>query len=172
MLLDSILTALNDGAIAQLRDKTARNSSSDKNSAICAFTLDGKPLRVLVAEDNIVNQMVVKAMLENIGCDVSLASDGAIAVEKYKSDGADIVLMDLSMPEMDGAEATSHIRAYQEAIDASVPIIGVTAHAMEEDRQRCLDAGMDDYLAKPVKQDALSDILGKWTAAKIKSKTG
>lgn len=171
MLLDSILTALNDGAIAQLREKTARHSSGNMESTACAFSLDGKPLRVLVAEDNIVNQMVVKAMLEKIGCDVTLASDGAIAVEKYKADGADIVLMDLSMPEMDGAEATSLIRAHQETIDASVPIIGVTAHAMEEDRQRCLDAGMDDYLAKPVKQDALSAILGKWTASKIKSKS-
>ena len=171
MLLDSILTALNDGAIAQLREKTTHHSLENKDAASCAFTLDGKPLRVLVAEDNIVNQMVVKAMLENICCDVSLASNGAIAVEKYKTDGADIVLMDLSMPEMDGAEATSQIRAHQDAVDASVPIIGVTAHAMEEDRQRCLDAGMDDYLAKPVKQEALGDILAKWTAAIIKSKT-
>ncbi len=171
MLLDSILTALNDGSIAQLRDKTVRHSSGAKDTSSCAFTVDGKPLRILVAEDNIVNQMVVKAMLDKIGCQVSLASNGAVAVERYKADGADVVLMDLSMPEMDGAEATSLIRAHQEAIDASVPIIGVTAHAMEEDRQRCLDAGMDDYLAKPVKQEALNEILTKWTAARAKSRT-
>ena len=171
MLLDSILTALNDGAIAQLRKKSNQSKLHSEPSTNCAFTADGKPLRVLVAEDNIVNQMVVKAMLEKLACDVTLASNGAVAIEKYKQDGADIILMDLSMPEMDGGEATAIIRAHQEETNQSVPIIGVTAHAMLEDRQRCIDAGMDDYLAKPVKQDALNDILKKWTAAAARTKS-
>ena len=171
MLLDSILTALNDGAIAQLRKKSTQSKLSSEPSSHCAFTADGAPLRVLVAEDNIVNQMVVKAMLEKLSCDVTLASNGAIAIEKYKQDGADIILMDLSMPEMDGGEATALIRAHQEVTDQSAPIIGVTAHAMLEDRQRCIDAGMDDYLAKPVKQDALNEILSKWTVAAAKTQS-
>ena len=171
MLLDSILTALNDGAVTQLRKKTTRRVSHGATTDTSVFTFKGKPLRVLVAEDNIVNQMVVKAMLEKSGCEVTLASNGAIAVEKYKADTPNIVLMDLSMPEMDGTEATARIRAHQETVNESVPIIGVTAHAMREDRQRCLDAGMDDYLAKPVKQDALNAVLTKWTVAGADSRT-
>ncbi len=172
MLLDSILTALNDGAVAQLRKKSTRGAPAANEVTFCAFTDDGKPLRVLVAEDNIVNQMVVKAMLEKLCCDVTLASDGSIAIERYKADGADIVLMDLSMPEMDGVEATAKIREHQELTGVSVPVIGVTAHAMREDRQRCLDAGMDDYLPKPVKQDSLNEMLTKWTVARGESRTG
>ncbi len=162
LLLDSILTALNDGAIAKLQI-TSEKLAEDVDLSKCAFTPDGSPLRVLVAEDNIVNQMVVKAMLEKLVCDVTLASNGKIAVEKIQDLQPDIVLMDMSMPEMDGAEATRLIRKYQEETGQSVPIIGVTAHALREDKQKCLDAGMDDYLPKPVKQVALQDMLSKWT---------
>jgi CheY-like chemotaxis protein len=69
----------------------------------------------------------------------------------------------MSMPEMDGSEATRHIRKLQKTAGVHVPIIGVTAHALREDRQRCLDAGMDDYLPKPVKQDALLEVISRWT---------
>ncbi len=162
MLLDSILTALNDGAVAQLQSQTA--VLNDVNiTPSCSFTPDKKPLRVLVAEDNIVNQMVIKAMLEKMVCDVSIASNGRIAIEKYQESVPDIVLMDVSMPEMDGAQATNHIRNIQQQAGTHIPIIGVTAHALREDRQRCLDAGMDDYLPKPVKQDALQEMLTRWT---------
>ena len=162
MLLDSILTALNDGAVAQLRSShTAFEcDSSDKT---CAYTESGVALEVLVAEDNIVNQMVIKAMLEKVGCNVSIASNGRIALEKYQADKPDIVLMDMSMPEMDGTEATERLRWLQKHQGDYVPIIGVTAHALREDRQRCLDAGMDDYLPKPVKQDGLNEILTRWS---------
>jgi CheY-like chemotaxis protein len=79
--------------------------------------------------------------------------------------------MDCSMPEMDGAEATAQIRKLQENTGVSIPIIGVTAHALREDKQKCLDAGMDDYLPKPVKQDALLDMLTKWTEGRVKTGT-
>ncbi|GJL93333.1 PAS domain-containing hybrid sensor histidine kinase/response regulator [Hyphococcus sp.] len=162
MLLDSILTALNDGAVAQLRASTATLKEAGVEET-CQFTHDGAPLKVLVAEDNIVNQMVIKAMLEKLHCDVAIASNGKLAVEKYAANQPDIILMDMSMPEMDGSEATRHIRKFQKEASVHVPIIGVTAHALREDRQRCLDAGMDDYLPKPVKQDALLETLKRWT---------
>ena len=171
ILFDSLLTALNDGSVAKLRSKIEENGDRAKDTPGQDFKIDGRPMRVLVAEDNIVNQMVVKSMLEKSGCDVQLASNGAIAVEKYKDEGADIILMDMSMPEMDGAEATALIRQYQEKAQASAPIIGVTAHAMHEDRQRCLDAGMDDYLAKPVKQTTLNAMLEKWVVREVKTRT-
>ena len=168
MLLDAILTALNDGAVAQLRSKTEK-SSDTPGAGACPFTEDGSALKVLVAEDNIVNQMVIKAMLEKLCCDVAIASNGKLAVEAYKDNKPDIVLMDMSMPEMDGAEATSHLRKAQEETGVHTPIIGVTAHALREDRQRCIDAGMDDYLPKPVKQDALMDVMSRWTIGRGKS---
>ncbi|MAW78654.1 MAG: hypothetical protein CMI63_00305 [Parvularcula sp.] len=162
MLLDAILTALNDGSVSQLRGASAPPAKSTKTNA-CPFTSDGSLLEVLVAEDNIVNQMVIKAMLEKLSCDVAIAPNGKLAVEKYREQQPDIVLMDMSMPEMDGSEATGHIRKLQEETGVHIPIIGVTAHALREDRQRCIDAGMDDYLPKPVKQDALEAVLRRWT---------
>ena len=161
MLLDSILTGLNDGAVTQLRANTA--ALKETSSDACPFTKDGAPLRVLVAEDNIVNQMVIKAMLEKLHCDVSMASNGRIAVEKFQDMAPEIILMDMSMPEMDGAQATRKIRKLQAESGGRIPIIGVTAHALREDRQRCIDAGMDDYLPKPVKQDALQEVVMRWT---------
>lgn len=162
LFLDTILTVLNDGAVTQLHNKVAK-LAEDAEKKHCAFTTDGAPLRILVAEDNAVNQMVVKAMLEKLCCEVAIASNGKIAVEKYAKARPDIVLMDMSMPEMDGAEATAHIRKLQQKDGVNVPIIGVTAHALREDKQKCLDAGMDDYLPKPVKQKALEEMLSKWT---------
>jgi len=173
LLLDSILTALNDGAVADLRAHTAKLAEDTVATAPCPFTEDGSPLNVLVAEDNVVNQMVVKAMLEKTGCVVTIASNGKDAIDLYAETAPDIVLMDMSMPEMDGAEATAHIRKLQEDGAGYAPIIGVTAHALREDRQRCLDAGMDDYLPKPVKQDALQELLTRWgSAARAATKTG
>ncbi len=163
MLLDSILTAFNDSAVTALRANSAKLAGTEDDQS-CIFSAAGKPLRVLVAEDNIVNQMVIKAMLEKMGCAVSIASNGKLAIDAYKEEQPDIVLMDMSMPEMDGAEATGHIRNIQDELGVRAPIIGVTAHALREDRQRCIDAGMDDYLSKPVKEDALMDMLRRWAS--------
>ena len=119
-------------------------------------------IQVLVAEDNVVNQMVITSMLEKLGCEALIASNGREAVDMYGALRIDLVLMDISMPEMDGIEATALIRSLQKMSGRSTPIIGVTAHALNEDRQRCIDAGMDDYLPKPVKPDALRLILERW----------
>ncbi|MEM9014397.1 MAG: response regulator, partial [Pseudomonadota bacterium] len=94
-------------------------------------------------------------------CAVTIAENGRLAVEAAERDWPDIVLMDLSMPEMDGVQATSILRNMQQENGRALPIVGVTAHALREDRQRCLDAGMDDYVPKPVKQEALFEVLAR-----------
>lgn len=165
MLLDSILGAIGDSTVRELKSVAADLIASPSiNSAThCALTKDGKPLKVLVAEDNIVNQMVIKAMLQNMHCNIKIAENGAIAVEKYKEASFDIILMDVSMPVMNGTDATAAIREIQEKTGQYTPIIGVTAHALREDKQRCLDAGMDDYLSKPVNEELLQAMLRKWS---------
>jgi CheY-like chemotaxis protein len=166
MLLNSILTVINDSAAKTISGMAAALAQADAKTAKpdqCVKPAINLGLDILVAEDNAVNQMVIKAMLEKIGCKVTIAENGKVAVAKHKSGNFDVILMDVSMPEMDGGDATGLIRRRQKKTGEQIPIIGVTAHAMREDRQRCLDAGMDDYLPKPVKQDALEAVLRKWT---------
>ena len=109
---------------------------------------------ILVAEDIITNQLIITAMLERIGCDVDIVSDGTEAVQSIGQRAYDAVLMDVSMPEMDGLEATRIIRARDDE-RAHIPIIGVTAYAFDEDREKILAAGMNDLIPKPVSRSAL-----------------
>lgn len=116
------------------------------------------PLRILIAEDNPINQMVLKTMLERLGYHIALANDGQQAVESCRTQAFDLILMDVQMPNMDGVEATQRLK--RELSAARRPyIIAVTAHAMAGDRERYLAAGMDDYLSKPVSADNLLDKL-------------
>ena len=116
---------------------------------------------VLVAEDNLANQQVAIGMLERLGCSVIVASNGVEAVNFVERSRFDIVFMDCNMPEMDGYQATRKIRTIQRA-SSGVPIIAMTANVQEGDRQKCLQAGMDDYLSKPLKLDRISAKLKKW----------
>ncbi|MBL0936117.1 MAG: response regulator [Rhizobiaceae bacterium] len=125
-----------------------------------AATPNGAALDVLVAEDNEVNQLVFRQILEEIGLKFAIVANGRLALERYREAGARLILMDVSMPVMDGLEATRAIRALPDA--APVPIIGVTAHALKGDRERCLEAGMDDYLPKPISPKALADKIASW----------
>ncbi len=124
-------------------------------------------LRVLVAEDNRINQEVCRRMLEGSGCLVVIAANGRQALAAAQSGDWDLILMDGEMPEMDGIEATARIRAWeQDQARDPAKIIAVTAHALSEDRQRYLDAGMDDYLIKPFTRQQLLDLLQRWCPPK------
>jgi signal transduction histidine kinase/FixJ family two-component response regulator len=116
--------------------------------------------RVLLAEDNAVNQELIKRMLEALGCSVVIVGNGAEAVEQVKREPWDAILMDSDMPEMGGVEATTIIRSWEKSESrAPIPIIAITANAMMEDRQRYLDVGMNDYLIKPFSKQQLLELL-------------
>src|SRR5262249_10571303 len=108
------------------------------------------PLRVLVAEDNAVNRLVAQRLLQKKGHSIALANNGREALQRIQAEQFDVVLMDVQMPDLDGYTATAEIRKMEANSGKHLPIIGVTAHAMEGDRERCLAAGMDGYVAKPV----------------------
>ena len=147
---------------------TAPFGRSTAPADVAAVETDERPaaarrLRVLVAEDNAVNRMVVQHMLRKGGHSVTLAVTGREAVAAAVSGTFDVVLMDVQMPEMNGLEATAAIRAQQGG--QRVAIIGVTAHALRGDRERCLEAGMDDYLAKPIRRRELDQALARAVGA-------
>lgn len=121
--------------------------------------------RILLVEDNPTNQKVAALQLRHLGCDVDLASNGAEAVETILQSAYDLVLMDCQMPHMDGMDATRIIRTREQS-GRRVPIIALTANAMNGERERCLAAGMDDYLQKPVTLEQLSDRLSRWLPAR------
>lgn len=122
----------------------------------------GLGVRVLVVEDNRVNQLVATGILENLGCTVDVADDGVAAVERLgRPHDYAVVLMDCRMPRLDGFDATRQVRA-REPIGRRVPIIAMTASALEGERERCLAAGMDDYLPKPVDAAELERVLREW----------
>jgi len=119
--------------------------------------------RILLAEDNLTNQEVAVAMLKKLGYSADLVANGAAALEALRKADYDVVLMDCEMPEMDGYEATKRIRDLRAGTrNPRIPIIAVTADAMTGDRDRCLQAGMSDYIAKPVELRILADVLEKW----------
>ncbi len=135
----------------------ARASTGRQRSA--GERIDRGPARILIAEDNPTNQFVALAQLEKLGYKGRAVANGAEAVEALRQGGYDLVLMDCEMPAMDGYEATRRIRA---SPHPHVPIIAVTAHAMSGGREKCTQAGMDDFLPKPVELDRLAELLAKW----------
>jgi len=116
-------------------------------------------LTVLLAEDNTVNQKLATRLLEKMGHRVSLAANGAEAVRAHAAGRFDLILMDVQMPEMNGFEATARIREREKITGGHVPIVALTAHAIQGDRERCLASGMDDYLSKPLNAIALAEKL-------------
>jgi two-component system sensor histidine kinase/response regulator len=138
----------------------ASPSQSDSPEPIRRQTLPkARRLRVLLAEDNAVNQKIASRFLEKEGHHVTLASDGRQALAAIERESFDVVLMDVQMPEMDGFEATAAIRAQEQDTGKRLPIIAMTAHAMAGDRERCLAAGMDGYLPKPIDRQKLDEAL-------------
>jgi len=118
--------------------------------------------KVLVAEDVAPNQILVKLLLEKMGLEVTVVGDGTEAVQTARAEEFDLILMDMQMPNMNGYEATRILR--EDGL--STPIIAVTAHAMNGDEEKCLDAGCNGYLTKPVGQHELKTILSKYVSAK------
>jgi CheY-like chemotaxis protein len=117
-------------------------------------------LRVLVADDNSVNQRVAMRMLERLGCEVLLADDGLAALQAWREEPLDLVLMDVRMPVMDGLEATASIRAEETLRGPSrVPIVGISANSSSEDERQCRAAGMDDFVPKPIKLQGLEKVI-------------
>jgi CheY-like chemotaxis protein len=156
-LMDAILTAL--GTRAQTEAKPAlvtRHSLRESQNR----------LRVLLAEDNAVNQLVALRLLERFGHTVTVAANGKKALEAWEKGGFDAILMDVQMPEMNGWEATRAIREKERSTGGRIPIIAMTAHAMKGDDERCFAAGMDDYLTKPIRTEELMTVLEKVGARK------
>jgi signal transduction histidine kinase/ActR/RegA family two-component response regulator len=118
-----------------------------------------RQLRILVAEDNRVNQLVARKLLEKAGHEVTVCENGKEAVELARQGGFDVILMDIQMPDMDGLEATRVIRSQENGSAKKVPIIALTAHSLQQDMERCLAAGMDGYVSKPFRLEALCEAL-------------
>lgn len=176
----------------QLAEHAPEPPAQEQTSASLTYTA-----RVLVVEDNPVNQEVTRRMAESLGCQVDVATNGKEALTAVEQSRYDLVLMDCQMPEMDGFEATREIRRRESKRNAErgtrndeqndpsafspqpsalsrLPIIALTAHAMAGDREQCLSAGMDDYLSKPFSQEQLSAVLGRWlsgNAAALRAET-
>jgi len=132
------------------------------------ITGSGEATKVLLAEDNKTNQLVITKMLKDENLDITIAENGHVAVETFKTLKPDLVLMDVSMPMMNGYEATAAIRSLEHTLGLSaVPIIALTANAMRGDRERCLEAGMDDYLSKPIKKQLLIDVVSRWARSAV-----
>ncbi|MBD3234424.1 MAG: response regulator [candidate division Zixibacteria bacterium] len=138
-------------ALSKALSSGSANKSSE-NELITKHSLtDGMPrLNILLAEDNPVNQRLALKLLEKRGHSVTVVDDGEQAVRKYEMETFDLILMDVQMPNMDGLSATQAIRELENATNKRIPIIAMTAHAMKGDREKCLDAGMDEYISKPI----------------------
>ncbi|MGZ9225201.1 MAG: PAS domain S-box protein, partial [Anaerolineales bacterium] len=127
-------------------------------------------LRVLLAEDNPINQKLAVVLLQKAGYSVDAVDTGAQALEKVQINEYSAVLMDVQMPDMDGFEATHQIRELERNTGRHIPIVAMTAHAMQGDRERCLEAGMDDYITKPIEPEVLFSVLDRWIEASDLSK--
>jgi CheY-like chemotaxis protein len=123
-----------------------------------------RKLRVLLAEDNAINQKLAVHLLEKQGHSVTVANDGNEAVAAVKTGEFDVVLMDVQMPNMSGLEATAAIRALERGTARHLPIVAMTAHAMKGDEERCLVAGMDGYISKPIQPDHMMDVIAQITS--------
>jgi CheY-like chemotaxis protein len=139
-LFDAILRVLGSSSVVP----------ADPASAPAPHPVPSTGLTILVVEDDSTNRILATNILRRNGYRVVIAKDGVEALEKVSLDSFDLILMDVQMPNMSGLEATAAIRKLEEASGLHTPILALTAHAMEGDRERCIEAGMDDYLSKPI----------------------
>jgi CheY-like chemotaxis protein len=156
-LLEVLLSLLGSPAAPALEEKPEQPPP--------ARVAPGRPLRILLAEDSLTNQKLAISLLERWGHEVTVAQNGREAVAACAVGGFDLVLMDVEMPHLDGLQATAAIREQERDSRRHVPIIAMTAHAMQGDRQRCLAAGMDGYLPKPIRRQQLQEVLQRFFTA-------
>ena len=157
-LLDAILTALGSRQIKEAPPVLVTRHSLRENS---------HHLRILLVEDNAVNQVLAVRLLEKRGHTVTVAGNGKEALAALEKDSFDLALMDVQMPEMDGFEATAAIREKEKMSGNHLPVVAMTAHAMAGDRERCLEAGMDDYITKPIRPQELTELLARYSPAAL-----
>tara|TARA_Y100000588_G_scaffold140181_1_gene154176 strand:- start:775 stop:2238 length:1464 start_codon:yes stop_codon:yes gene_type:complete len=145
----------------------ATNASNDKNQP-----QDGRPYahRVLVVEDNFIAQKVAQSLVQSLQCQVDVASNGKEALERWQQNEYDLIFMDIGLPDMDGYQVTHHIRVQEVAKNRHTPIIALTAHVGDENKQRCIEAGMNAVLSKPLTQKSAEDTLNAFLPAKQKEK--
>jgi CheY-like chemotaxis protein/HPt (histidine-containing phosphotransfer) domain-containing protein len=147
-LLDAIMDALSKDEGGRMKDEAPAPDRIHPSSFI--LHPSQRPLRILLAEDNPVNQKLAVRLLEKLGHQVTVAGTGRAALDALEQEPFDLALMDVQMPEMGGFEATAALREREQATGAHLPVIAMTAHAMKGDRERCLAAGMDGYVPKPI----------------------
>jgi CheY-like chemotaxis protein len=150
-LFDAIVTAMAEHGRIRERDE----------SASAFIQASERSLRVLLAEDNPVNQTLAMRILERLGHKVQVVNNGREALGRSQAEEFDLILMDVQMPEMDGLEATTAIRDAESDTAKHVPIVAMTAHAMKGDREKCLSAGMDGYISKPIRIDELKRVMSE-----------
>ncbi|MNM64060.1 Signal transduction histidine-protein kinase BarA [compost metagenome] len=158
--LHQLARPLARNALYQTLRRTLQGQAPEHPLATPSATRYENRARILLVEDNPVNQLVAKGMLAKLGCQVQVAAQGAEALELLEQDAFDLVLMDCNMPVMDGYEASRRIR--QSGRWPELPIVALTANAMPEERERCRAAGMDDYLAKPFRREELLALIDHW----------
>ena len=154
------------GAGGEAPAETAGNSVNTQAAAPAAASPqreDGEPIRILLAEDNAINALLTRTLLEAEGCHVDTVEDGALAVEAIKVNRYDLIFMDMRMPNMDGLDATRKIRSMDHR-SKGLPIIALTANAFDDDRNACFDSGMNDFMTKPVSAEELSEMVARWTS--------
>jgi two-component system sensor histidine kinase/response regulator len=149
-------------------------STDEARPLITRYAIEAvrRPLRILVVEDNAMNQRVAQAMLKRRGHSVVIASNGREATEALEKENFELVFMDVQMPEMDGFEATRLIRDRQKTTGQYTPIVAMTAHAMKGDREKCIAAGMDDYISKPIRDAELFEVVEKFGSERRKKEQG
>jgi signal transduction histidine kinase/CheY-like chemotaxis protein len=152
-LFDAIATAIGPAEVHSA-PPAAASAAGPQDQAV-------RSLQVLLAEDNPVNQMTATTMLEKLGHVVVVANNGRQAIDKLSEQPFDMVFMDVQMPEMDGVTATGEIRKNERSTGRHIPIVAMTAHAMKGDKEKCLEAGMDDYVAKPIRRKDLADVIAR-----------
>ena len=169
LILQAIGRMLADSSLSTLKTIVDSEVKKDLEKPSATKSLEGSAsvAKVLVVEDNEVNRMVIEKMIDPALATLEFATDGAIGYEKYRQASYDLVLMDISMPNMDGVEATKAIRSFEVGKNKRrTPIVALTAHAMPGDKTKFFEAGMDDYLTKPVRKNAVCEVIKKWAPGK------